>query len=157
MKLSKNFTLQEMTKSDTAIRKNISNLPGPEHLQALTHLCTSVLQPIRDKFGPLRVTSGYRSPALNRAIDGSSNSQHSKGEAADIECVDETSNLDLAKWIADTLPFDQLILEFWDGKDPKSGWVHVSAKARGNRGQVLRAYKNSKGKTVYAPVNLKEL
>lgn len=153
MKLSKNFTLSEFTKSDTAIRRGISNQPTSEHLESLKHLCAAVLQPVRDALGSIQITSGYRSLALNQAIGGSNGSQHSKGEAADIECHGSTSNLELAKWIVRNCEFDQLILEFWDGVDPKSGWVHVSARKNGNRKQQLRAFRRN-GKVVYEPINV---
>jgi zinc D-Ala-D-Ala carboxypeptidase len=156
MQLSKNFWLSEFTKSDTAIRQGIDNSPEPEHLVALAHLCCAVLQPVRDALGPIKVTSGYRSLALNRAIGGSQGSQHSKGEAADIECFGPTSNLDLAKWIVQNVNYDQMILEHWDGVDPKSGWIHVSARVTGNRKQQLRAFKRN-GKTVYEPVDVMRL
>lgn len=156
MQLSKNFTLAEFTKSDAAIRQGIVNNPTPEHLDAIVHLCTTVLQPVRNALGSITITSGYRSLALNAAIGGSNGSQHSRGEAADIECNGSTSNLELAKWIVRNVIFDQIILEFWDGVDPKSGWVHVSAKKTGNRKQQLRAFRRN-GKVVYEPVDVLKL
>ena len=156
MQLSKNFWLSEFTKSDTAIRQVIDNSPEPEHLVALAHLCCAVLQPVRDALGPIKVTSGYRSLALNRAIGGSQGSQHSKGEAADIECFGPTSNIDLMKWIVQNCEFDQAIAEFVDPNDPKSGWIHVSARVGNNRKQQLRAFKRN-GKTVYEPVDVLKL
>jgi hypothetical protein len=95
------------------------------------------------------INSGYRGPALNEAVGGSSNSQHCKGEAVDIECPG-TGNYDVAKWIEDNLDFDQLILEFYTPGIPDSGWVHVSYKSEGNRKQSLTAMKEN-GKTVYKP------
>lgn len=147
MKLSQNFTLAEMTKSATAIRMGIDNNPRDEHLENITALCVNVLQKVRDEHGSVRVSSGYRSPALNEAIGGSTTSQHSKGQAADFECS-SISNYDLAVWIDENLEYDQLILEFYTAGEPSSGWVHVSYKESGNRKQALTAVKEN-GKTVY--------
>ena len=147
MKLSKNFSLQELTKSDTAIRKSIDNTPDNEVLSNLTTLCDMVLQKVRNSHGAVTVTSGYRSPELNRAIGGSTTSDHCKGCAADFE-VQGLDNKDLAKWIIDNLTFKQLILEFYEDGQPNSGWVHCSFEEGKNNNQVLRAVKEGK-KTVY--------
>ena len=147
MRLSKNFTLQEYTKSQTATRRGLDNTPGEEHLAKAKSLFENVVQKVRDHFGVTVINSGYRGPALNTAVGGSSNSQHCKGEAVDIECPG-TSNYDVAKWIEDNLDFDQLILEFITLGIPDSGWVHVSYKSEGNRKQSLTAMKED-GKTVY--------
>ena len=106
-------------------------------------------QPVRDNFGVTVINSGYRGPALNEAVGGSSKSQHCKGEAVDLECPG-TANYDVCAWIQDNLDFDQLILEFYTPGIPDSGWVHVSYKAEGNRKSVLTAMKEN-GKTVYKP------
>ena len=136
MRLSDNFTLAEFTKSQTAIRKGISNQPTPVHLEAMKALCAHILEPLRAHFGkPVRLTSGYRSARLNSAVGGSKTSQHSKGEAADLEIIG-VANDRVAKWIRDNLPFDQVILEFYKAGDPNSGWVHVSYGPR-NRRQAL--------------------
>ena len=147
MRLSKNFTLQEYTKSQTATRRGLDNTPGEEHLAKAKSLFENVVQKVRDHFGVTVINSGYRGPALNTAVGGSSNSQHCKGEAVDIECPG-TSNYDVAKWIENNLDFDQLILEFITLGIPDSGWVHVSYKSEGNRKQSLTAMKEN-GKTVY--------
>ena len=148
MQLSENFTLDELTKSQTALRQGIDNTPEGEHLSALEALVQNVLQPIRDAIGVTVINSGYRSPALNEAVGGTGRSQHCKGQAVDIECPG-TSNADLAQWIYDNLDFDQVILEFYTPGDPKSGWVHVSYKADGeNRKSTLTALKED-GRTVY--------
>ncbi len=147
MKLSENFSLSEFTKSQTATRRGIDNSPTEDHLAALQLLVDNVLQPIREKFGRVRVTSGYRSVALNKVIGGSATSQHSKGEAADFE-VTGLDNFDLAVWISENLEFDQLIIEGYDGKDPNSGWIHCSFKASGNRKSLLTA-KFVRGKAMY--------
>tara|TARA_Y100000310_G_scaffold125504_1_gene124307 strand:- start:145 stop:600 length:456 start_codon:yes stop_codon:yes gene_type:complete len=141
MKLTKNFYLKELTGSSTAERMGIENQPNFEHLVALTILTKEILQPVRDKFGVVTVTSGYRSPELNSAIGGSSKSQHCNGEAADFECF-SVSNPELAKWIQDNLDFDQLILEYYVAGDPHSGWVHCSYSRFGdNRKKVLNKQK----------------
>jgi len=147
MRLSKNFTLSEFTKSQTALRQGIDNTPQGEHLDAAKELFENVVQPVRDHFGVTVINSGYRGPELNEAVGGSSKSQHCKGQAADIECPG-TSNYDVAKWIEDNLDFDQLILEFYTPGIPDSGWVHVSYKTEGNRKSVLTAMRED-GKTVY--------
>ena len=138
MKLTDNFSLAELCKSQTALRKGIDNLPkDPDIVSKMQTLAEEVLQPVRDKFGPTVINSGYRCKKLNTAIGGSKKSQHCFGEAADVE-VPTLSNRDLAEWIKNTLDFDQLILEFYNGKDPRSGWVHVSYKdSQNNRKQVL--------------------
>jgi len=147
VRLSKNFSLQEFTKSQTAIRQGLNNTPNDEHLASATALFENVVQKVRDNFGVTVINSGYRGPALNTAVGGSSNSQHCKGEAVDIECPG-TGNYDVAKWIEDNCDFDQLILEFYTPGIPDSGWVHVSYKSEGNRKQSLTAMKEN-GKTVY--------
>jgi len=147
MRLSKNFTLTEFTKSQTAIRKGISNLPTDEHLEAAKELFENVVQKVRDHFGITILNSGYRSVQLNSAVGGSLSSQHCKGEAVDLECPGH-SNVEVAEWIRDNLEFDQLILEFYTPGIPDSGWVHVSYKTSGNRKQPLTAYRSS-SRTLY--------
>ena len=151
MRLSKNFTMAEFTKSQTAERKGIDNTPQGEHLEAAQTLFAEVVQPVRDNFGITTINSGYRCPELNKAVGGSSKSQHCKGEAVDIE-VPGIPNAVLAKWIRDNLEFDQLILEFYTPGIPDSGWVHVSYKYGHNRGQILKASKKN-GKTVYSKMS----
>ena len=144
MKLSENFSLQELLKSQTALRKGIDNKPtDPSVVTNLQVLCEKVLQPVRTHFGkPVVINSGYRCPKLNKAIGSSSKSQHTKGMAADIE-IPGLSNKELAEYIEDNLPFDQLILEFYNGVDPNSGWVHVSyVSDSDNRKQTLTINKN---------------
>ena len=146
--LTKNFSYQEMIKSSTADRIGVSNDATREHVINLVNLCNFILQPVRNEFGPIRINSGYRSPALNKAVGGSKTSQHCNGEAADFESS-RVSNPELATWVAKNLDFDQLILEFYDGKDPHSGWVHCSYKMDGsNRGNTLTALRVN-GKTQY--------
>ena len=153
MNLSKNFSLSELTKSQTAERKGIDNVPSEEHIQNLIHLAETVLQPIRNEFGrPVVISSGYRTPELCEAIGSSSKSQHAKGEAADFE-VPGMDNKVLAQWISKNTEFDQLILEFYKEGDPNSGWVHCSAVKEGPRGQVLKASK-VQGRTKYENILL---
>ena len=109
MKLSRNFTLQELIKSDTAIRKGIDNNPNADQIEKLKTLCETILQPVRDHFGRVKVTSGYRSSDLCLAIGSSVNSQHAKAEAADFEVMG-VDNAELADWIHKNLDYDQLIL-----------------------------------------------
>ena len=158
MKLSKNFTLQELTKSNTALRLGIDNTPSKEGIMKLTILATSVLQLLRDRIGALRITSGYRSPELNTAIGGSNKSQHTKCEAVDIQYVKRgrMDNLLIYQALIDLdIDFDQCILEFGDStktSDPTSpAWIHLSYKITDNRRQVLVAYKDNK-KTKYRPL-----
>ena len=148
MMLCKNLSLAEATYSATALRKGIVNEPTVTHLIALKEVATNIFQPCRNHFGkPLRVTSGYRSKELNKAIGGSNNSQHSKGEALDMQSTSGYTNRELFMYIKDHLTFDQLIGEFPDDMG-EFAWVHCSYKAEGNRGEVLVAYKEN-GKTRY--------
>jgi hypothetical protein len=150
MKISAHFALAEFTRSESAKRHGVSNEPTPEHLQNLITLCEKVLEPIRMKFGPINISSGYRSKALNHYIGGSLNSQHCEAKAADIDMdgMGGASNTEIFNYIKDSLDFDQLIWEFGDNNKPD--WVHVSYNAPKNRKQVLRALKVN-GKTAYAP------
>jgi len=136
MRLSKNFTLTEYTKSQTALRQGIDNTPGDEHLEAAKTLFEKVVQPVRDNFGPTVINSGYRGPELNKAVGGSATSQHCKGQAVDIE-VPTISNLDLANWCSVHLTYDQIILEFYKEGEPNSGWVHISYSLESNRKKYL--------------------
>ena len=137
MQLSKHFSLSEMEKSQTAVRKGISNKAGSGEIKNLTDLCYEVLEPVRIKFDkPVIITSGYRSPELCEAIGSKATSQHAKGQAVDFE-IAGISNLQVALWIQNNCDFDQLILEFWKEGEPNSGWVHCSFKEGSNRKQVL--------------------
>ena len=146
MKLSKNFSLAEIEHSNTAKRLGIKNEMSEEHLANMQNLIDNLIQPLRDSVGPIRVTSGYRSPQLNKAIGGSTRSQHSKGQALDLQYWKEgkMNNKVIYDWILDSgLEFDQIINEF------DYAWIHISLKKNNNRGQILEAYKNDKGKTKY--------
>lgn len=134
MRLTKHFTLRELTFSQTAERFGIDNVPDEKGIRRLRYLCQNILEPCRWHFGPIRVSSGYRSPELNEKIRGSDKSQHTLCEAADFEAVHpDVSNYELAEWIKDNLEFDQLILELYRKGDPKSGWVHCSVGPRERR------------------------
>ena len=150
MKLGKYFSLSEMVKSQTAIRKGIDNLPNDEQVEALIELVENVLDPVREHFGrPVTVNSGFRGKKLNKAIGGSKFSQHCKGEAADIE-IPGVSNPEVAEWIKNNLDFDQLILEFHTSGIPDSGWVHVSWRSsKKNRKQVLTLDKTGTRKDLH--------
>lgn len=147
--LTNNFSLQEMIKSETALRRDMDNTPhSDEVVQNLTVLCEQVLQPLRDVYGVgIKVNSGYRSPDVNAAVGGSRTSDHCKGQAADIE-IPGVANADLAQYIADNFNFTQLILEFYTQGVPDSGWVHISYDSNNLKKQVMTAVRQS-GKTVY--------
>ena len=150
MNLSRNFTLQELIKSDTAVRLDINNNPNSGQIEKLKELCENILQPIRDHFGRVKITSGFRSVELCMAIGSSARSQHAKAEAADFECVG-VDNAELFDWIKLNLEPDQLILEFYTPGEPNSGWIHCSWIPEGRRASFLHAYK-SEGKTKYKPI-----
>jgi zinc D-Ala-D-Ala carboxypeptidase len=150
MNLSRNFSLQELIKSDTAIRMDIDNNPNADQIEKLKALCENILQPVRDHFGRVKVTSGFRSSELCVAIGSSVNSQHAKAEAADFEVIG-TDNAELFDWIKANLEPDQMILEFYTPGEPNSGWIHCSWIPEGRRASFLHAYK-SEGKTKYKPI-----
>jgi hypothetical protein len=151
MQLSTNLSLAEVTRSETAKRRGISNMPTPEHIENFKKLAINIFQPIREHFGkPILISSGYRSAELNKAISGSLSSQHCSGEAIDID-MDGTdiTNAQIFNYIKDNLNFDQMIWEF--GTDANPDWVHVSFAAnRSQRKQILVA-KKANGKTTYTP------
>ena len=150
MKLSANFNLAELIKSQTAERKGIPNNPSPGQIDNLRDLCMNVLQPIRSNFEkPVIISSGYRSAELCIAIGSVLTSQHTEGKAADIE-VPGVDNKELAEWIRNNLEYDQLILEFYKEGEPDSGWVHVSYNGENNRNQFLIASREN-DKVIYRP------
>ena len=154
MQLSKNFSLIELTKSQTAERKGIPNDPSADHISNLELLCERVLQPVRDHFNHIvSISSGYRSPELCIAIGSSLESQHAKGMAADFE-IYGTPNSEVFNWIKNNLMYDQMILEFWNKDEPNSGWVHVSYNPdqEENIKENLRAYKDEDNYTRYKPI-----
>ena len=147
MKLSKNFTLEELTLSQTAVRRGLKNQPTADEIKYLERLCKEILQPLRDRVKkPIRISSGFRSNSVNKLIGGSHTSQHCKGQAADLTItgmpVDDVCNLiiDLC------LPYHQLISEF-------DSWVHVSIAPNGTvaKKERLRAARN-KGRVIYTKV-----
>ncbi len=151
MKLSKNLSLNEVIKSNTAERRGIDNTPNETHLANLKYLAEQVFQPIRDHFGvPIYISSGYRSPALNEAIGGSPRSFHSHGMALDLDQDGRNkgvSNADVFFFIKENLPFSELIWEF--GTEDNPNWVHVAiAKGRENEKNTKIAEKIN-GKTQY--------
>ena len=153
MKLSEHLDLSEVTRSDMAKRKGLSNMPTPEHIENFKKLAENIFEPIRKHFGvPIMISSGYRSKELNKAIGGSLTSQHCLGQALDLD-MDGTPNGVTNKmvfdFIKDNLEYDQLISEF--GTKEKPDWVHVSYNPKGKqRKQTLRAIKSG-GKTAYQP------
>ena len=150
MKLTANFTLAEMTKSETALRLGMENTPNEQQIASLQLLCEKVLQPVRDYYGMgVHVNSGFRHPNVNRAVGGSATSHHCRGMAADIE-IPGIANGELAGWIAENLEYTQVILEHYTVGVPDSGWVHVSYVPEDLKKQVLTATKRD-GKTVYLP------
>ena len=158
MRLSKNFTLAEMCFSSTALRLGINNEPTKEGIYKLT-LLAAFLQVIRDRIGPLRITSGYRSPELSEAISPQTgaNSQHCRYEAVDLQFVKRGKMDNLAIYnalIELDLDYDQCILEFGENTETTDGqcdWVHLSWKISDNRRQTLVAYKDDNNKTKYRP------
>ena len=146
MRLSDNFVLSEITRSNTAKRLGIDNGPNKEHLQNIQRIITNLIQPMRDAIGPIRISSGYRNPNVNRAIGGSTKSQHCKGEALDLQFWNDgqISNKEIYDWVLRSdVEFDQMINEF------DFAWIHISLTKEGNRKQVLEAYKDEDNDTKY--------
>tara|TARA_B100000780_G_scaffold237173_1_gene178166 strand:+ start:2082 stop:2537 length:456 start_codon:yes stop_codon:yes gene_type:complete len=146
MRLSDNFVLSEITRSNTAKRLGIDNGPNKEHLQNIQRIITNLIQPMRDAIGPIRISSGYRNPNVNRAIGGSTKSQHCKGEALDLQFWNDgqISNKEIYDWVLrSNVEFDQMINEF------DFAWIHISLIKEGNRKQVLEAYKDEDNDTKY--------
>ena len=146
MRLSKNFVLSEITRSNTAKRLGIDNGPNKNHLRSIQRLITNLIQPMRDALGPIRISSGYRNPNVNRAIGGSTKSQHCKGEALDLQFWKDGKicNKEIYDWVLSSdVEFDQMINEF------DFAWIHISLKKEGNRNQVLEAYKDEDNDTKY--------
>jgi D-alanyl-D-alanine dipeptidase len=153
MQLSKHLSLAEVTRSDSAKRRGISNMPTPAHIENFKLLAEKIFEPMREHFGkPIHISSGYRSDALNKVVGGSKTSQHCTGEAIDIDMDGSSSgvtNKMIFDYIKDNLNFDQLIWEFGTTANPD--WVHVSYESTGKqRKQILRAVKKG-GATTYVP------
>jgi len=139
MKLSQNFSLREMTQSQTALRNDIDNTPNESQIENLKALCENVLQPLRDYYeAPIKITSGYRSPDLCKILNSKITSQHcaNNGAAADFE-IFGYDNKEVASHIKNNFEFDQLILEYYDSSDINSGWIHCSFKSGANRKESL--------------------
>ena len=151
MKLSKNLSLAEVTKSTTAKRLGIDNTPDDWTKENLKQIAVNVFQPLRDAFKcPIYVSSGYRSAELNTAIGGSIRSQHVEGRALDLDAdvFGRCTNGEIFRYILNNLTFDQLIWEFGDNDNPD--WVHVSFVYDGvNRGRCLKACRDDEGKVYY--------
>ena len=146
MKLSKNFSRAEIEHSNTAKRLGISNEMSEKHLENMQRLIDNLIQPLRDSIGPIRISSGYRSPSLNRAIGGSRKSHHCKAQAADVQFWKEGKmcNKEVYDWVIESdIEFDQMINEF------DFSWIHISLKESKNRKQILEAYKDEDGDTKY--------
>lgn len=142
MNLSKNLTLKEVTKSNTADRYGISNQPNAEHLENLKQVAENVFQKVREHFGvPIYVSSGYRSQRLNKKVKGSVTSDHCKGKALDLDAdvFGGVTNAEIFHYIKDNLEFKQLIWEF--GNEENCNWVHVSFDPNNNKKTVLRTLK----------------
>ena len=145
--ISEHITYAEATASNKAKQLGISNTPNERELKAMKLLAEAVFEPLRKWYGkPIQVTSFFRSAKINKAIGGSATSQHSLGQAIDIDTVSD--NRKLFDYIKDNLPFDQLIWEY--GNDSAPDWIHVSYSEVCNRKQVLRAVRKN-SKTVYLP------
>jgi zinc D-Ala-D-Ala carboxypeptidase len=153
MKISEHLDMSEVIRSESAKRLGIKNIPTDEHTANLKVIAENIFEPIRQNFRvPIRISSAYRSAALNRAIGGATNSQHSIGEAIDIDMDGNphgVTNKQIFDYIKNNLNFDQLIWEFGDNKNPD--WIHVSYKAKGNQRKQVLVAKKINGKTTYTP------
>jgi hypothetical protein len=151
MNITEHFSMRELTYSQTAIKNGIPNIPkDPQVAENLKTLCEKVLEPLREGMKcAIKISSGYRSPELNKLIGGAKASQHNIGQAVDIDL--DGKNAEVFDYIANNLDFDQMIWEFGDDTNPD--WVHVSYNAAGNRKQLLKAVKVA-GKTQYQVIEL---
>jgi len=149
--ISDHITYAEATKSQTATRKNIKNIPNEEELANMKLLAEKCFEPLRNWLGkPIAITSFFRSARLNKAIGGSATSQHCKGQAMDIDAdiFGGITNIEIFNWLRERVNFDQLIAEGWNEKTQDYKWVHVSYDPVRNRKQCLKA-KFSNGKVSY--------
>ena len=148
--ISKHISYKESVYSTTATRLGLKNEPTEEHLSNMELLAEKVFEPLRKHVnGPIKINSFYRGPELNKAIGGSSKSQHCNGQAMDIDdTYGYMSNADMYEYIKNNLSFDQMIWEFGTDKNPD--WVHVSyVNEEANRNRCLLAYKDENNKTSY--------
>ena len=155
MKLSKNFSLAELSKSQVAERMGLDNNPSQAEIENLRLLCERVLQPVRDHFQQVvSISSGFRNIILNRKLNSKDNSDHVKAWAVDFEIYGIDNNI-VSDWIKENLMFKQLILEFYKPGEPNSGWIHVSysPEISENKKEYLIAIKKD-GKTEYKQINL---
>jgi zinc D-Ala-D-Ala carboxypeptidase len=149
-KLSQSFTLDEFVFSQTAARLGIDNRPTSEHVEAMRALCIEVLQPLRDSLqGPLVISSGFRSPRLNKSVGGAASSQHMKGEAADIVAPSIPVRRLFKRMLELDLPFDQLIHE----GSKQSAWVHVSFNPARLRKEIFSATFSAEGVVTYTKLS----
>ena len=149
--ISKHISYKEGTNSTTAIRRGIDNVPNDEQLDNMVLLAEKVFEPLREWVGgPIKINSFFRCPKLNKAIGGSSKSQHCHGQAIDIDdTYGKVANSEMYHYIKKNLDFDQMIWEFGDDDNP--AWVHVSYVSEDdNRRRCLRASKDDNNKTVYS-------
>lgn len=148
MKITDNFSLEEFTRSEYATRNNIENKPDEDQIYNIVSLCKNTLQPLRNIVKKIvHISSGFRCELLNKKIKGAKNSQHTKGEAADIWVVG-MSTIDIMKTVIENrIPFDQMINEF-------NEWVHISFNRWDNRGNVFEAYKDTMGRTRYRALTI---
>jgi zinc D-Ala-D-Ala carboxypeptidase len=147
--ISKHISYREGVYSHTATRRGIENTPNNEQLDCMEKIADEIFEPLREWVGgPIKINSFFRCPELNKAIGGSSKSQHCKGQAIDIDdTFHRASNAEMYHFIKENLDFDQIIWEFGDDDNPD--WVHVSyVSPEDNRGRCLKAYRD-KGKTKY--------
>lgn len=152
MKISQHITYAEAIHSSTAKRKAIDNTPNPTQVEAMKVTASKVFEPLREFVkGPIKISSMFRSIALNEALGGSKSSQHMKGQAMDLDDVyGYKTNAEMYHWIKENLNFDQLIWEF--GTDTNPNWIHVSyVNDKDNRNRCLKAYRE-KGKTKYKTI-----
>ncbi len=128
LKGAPNFTFWELIRSDTALRKGINNQPDQEQLRSLEFTASTALQLIRNRFGSIRITSGYRCVELCEAIGSSKHSNHARGEAADFEPINTSASLlDIGEWIAENISFRELIFEYLP-----TGWLHIACRQNAN-------------------------
>jgi len=148
--ISEHISYKEGVYSITALRLGLNNDPTKAHLTNMELLAEKIFEPLRKHVnGPIKINSFYRGPELNKAIGGSANSQHCKGQAMDIDDVyGYMSNADMYEYIKNNLSFDQMIWEFGNSDNPD--WVHVSyVNEEANRNRCLLAYKDENNKTAY--------
>ena len=152
MKLSEHLDLAEVTRSDYAKRNGINNMPNAEHTENLIDLANKIFEPIRKHFNkPIHISSGYRSKELNAKIGGANNSQHTKGQAIDIDQGDRKQNMEIFDFIKNNLEFDQLILEH--PVDGLPDWIHVSYDTNAKQRKEILVAKKVNGKTTYTKYN----